>query len=280
MWLLLSFSSLFWFALAVRPGASKSRRILAGTVALLVPFAGPLIAALVRRARGGGVVMEPPKKPARQRMSSADATRLGEVSPALDRLFTSDAGERLEAMVALSGAGDAMAVEVLRWARDHGPSEVVLDCALTLEELELRSEACLVAARAALAARNCYDTALATGEAAAHLVLNGMADPAVAGTLADEAREAYRRALVCDPSRALEVEPKLAQLELAIGRPLAALAILDRVMRRIGGDQPKLARLRDDAAFAARVFDRVVYLPAPLQMPHTLEAHRLHSVPA
>src|SRR5689334_11591898 len=152
MWMFFGLSFAF-FALAVRPGVSRSRRILAGTAALLVPFAGPLIAALVRRARGGGIALEPPKLEGVHRLSAADAARFGEVSPALDRLMTGDPGERLEAMVALSSAGDAVAVSVLRWARDHGPSEVVLDCALTLEELELRGERTLVAARDALAAR-------------------------------------------------------------------------------------------------------------------------------
>ncbi len=280
MWMFLAFSSVFWFALAVRPGVSRSRRIFAGAAALLVPFAGPIIAAMVRRTRGGGIAVEPPKPETGTRISAADAARLGEVSPALDRLFAPDAGERLEAMVTLSSAADAGAISILKWARDHGPSEVVLDCALTLEELELRGEAAVVAARDALAARGCYETSIALADAAAHLVIDGIADPAVAASLADEARAAYRQALVCDPSKVLEVEPKLAQLELAADRPHTALTILDRVMCRIGGDQPKLAKLRDDAAFAARVFDRVVYLPAGLQMPAELEAHRLHSVPA
>lgn len=273
--------SLMFFALAIRPGVSKSRRVFAGTAALLVPFAGPLIAFMVRRVRGGGIALEPPKPVGVHRLSIEDAARMGEVSPSLDRLLTGQPSERLEAMVALSSSGDATAVSVLRWVREHGPtSEIVLDCALTLEELELRGEGRLVAARDALAARDCYDHALAVGDAAAHLVQTGICEPGATIALADEARDAYRRALACDPSRVLEVEPKLAALELAAERPHTALAILDRVMRRIGGDQPKLARLRDDAAFAARLFDRVTFLPAPLHMPAAMEAHRLHSVPA
>jgi hypothetical protein len=126
-------------AVAAFPGVSRSRRILAGALVLLVPVAGPVLALLVRRARGGAIAMEPARAEAPRRMCPGDVRRLGELPPVLDRLLGNDATERLAALVALSSAGDAHAIAVLRWTIEHGPADVVLDAALTLDEIELRS---------------------------------------------------------------------------------------------------------------------------------------------
>jgi len=57
-WLaILALPSLF---LALRPGASPSRRLLACAIGVLVPIAGPFLAVLVRRVRGGTIAPEPP----------------------------------------------------------------------------------------------------------------------------------------------------------------------------------------------------------------------------
>lgn len=125
--------------LAALPGVSRSRRILAGALVLLVPVAGPVLALLVRRSRGGAIAMEPVLPEAPRRMSPTEVRRLGEMPPVLDRLLGSDPTERLAALVALSSAGDAHAIEVLRWTIEHGPADVVLDAALTLDEIEMRS---------------------------------------------------------------------------------------------------------------------------------------------
>lgn len=207
-------------AFAARPGVSPSRRVLACSLVVVVPFAGVLLAMLVRRTRGGTVEAEPEDEPPARRMSADDAVRLAEQPPVVDRLLSGDAGERLAALVALSSAGDADAVAVLRWTVEHGPSEAVLDAALTLEELELRSEARLAAAVAALAAAPRPDASLALGvaHAAEEMVLNRLADGAMVPRLVATARDAYARALAWAPEHATEIEHDLARLALAGGR--------------------------------------------------------------
>src|SRR6188474_3236546 len=64
-------------ALAAFPGVSRSRRVLAGALVLLVPVAGPLLAFMVRRSRGGGIAMEPVRVEPTRRMSPADVRSLG-----------------------------------------------------------------------------------------------------------------------------------------------------------------------------------------------------------
>lgn len=126
-------------AIAALPGVSRSRRILACALVLLVPVAGPLLAFMVRRSRGGAIALEPVRPASPRRLSAADIRRLGEQPPVLERLLCGDPTERLAALVSLSSAGDAQAIAVLRWTIEHGPAYVVLDAALTLDELELRN---------------------------------------------------------------------------------------------------------------------------------------------
>ncbi len=126
-------------AIAALPGVSRSRRILASALVLLVPVAGPLLAYMVRRSRGGAIALEPVVPEAPRRMSAADIRCLGEQPPVLERLLAADPTERLAALVALSSAGDAQSIAVLRWTIEHGPADVTLDAALTLDELELRN---------------------------------------------------------------------------------------------------------------------------------------------
>ncbi len=267
---------------ASRPGVSRSRRALACALVVLVPIAGLLLAMIVRRARGGTVALEPVQEPAPGRLSISDVGRLGEMPPVLDRLLTGDSAERLEALVALSSSGDASAVAVLRWALEHGPSDVVLDAALTLEEIELRGEARMVALRELLGTTKNAELALAVAEASACLVLNRIADPAVAPSLAAEARAHYEQALAWAPERSFEIEEKLAQLEIAAGQPRDALAVLDRMLSRelatpgqqSEDDLGRISRLRDHAAFAAREFDVLSFNPATLVEMDDLSARR------
>jgi hypothetical protein len=124
--------------LAIRPGVSVSRRILAGALVVLIPIAGPVLASMVRNVRGGKLAVEPVRPTPRTRPSTADVQRLGELPPVLERLLARDPAERLAALVYLSSQGDAAAIAVLQWTIEHGPAEIVLEAALTLEEIELR----------------------------------------------------------------------------------------------------------------------------------------------
>ena len=133
--------------LAVRPGVSSSRRALALALVVLIPFAGPLLAWIVRGVRGGVIAPEPTVARKRARAAIGDVRRLGSMPAAVERLLSKDPAERLTALVHLSSAGDANARAVLQWTIERGPTEVVLEAALTLEEIELRH-----AGRAAAAA--------------------------------------------------------------------------------------------------------------------------------
>jgi hypothetical protein len=245
--------------IAARPGASSSRRILAATVSFLVPIVGLGLASLVRRARGGGVAPEPERALVGARgLTPADVRMVGELAPLLDRLMSTDAGERLAALVMLSRSADADAVRMLRWAVEHGSSEVVLDAALTLEELDLRREQRLEAASARFRAEPGFDSAMAAADAAASGVLDGLADPVTVPALAEQARSSYLYALSVDASRASEIEERMARLELAASRPLEALELIRQLGERLGVAAAfGLAPLRDAAAFAARRFDLV-----------------------
>jgi hypothetical protein len=266
LWLaLLAFPS---FLIALRPGVSSSRRLLACTLVVLVPLGGPLLAMLVRRTRGGGIAPETDVDEPQRRLSDVDASRLGDLPSILERLLSGEPTERLSALVGLSSAGDATAVGVLRWTIEHGPPEVVLDAALTLEEIDLRCEARILAACEALAAHETYDRALAAAEASAYPVLHRIADVATAPGLADQARTYYMLAAELEPQRAPELDEKVARLELAAGRPRAALAILNRLVEALEGeDYLRVAPLRDDAAFAARDFSMLSFHPVALALP-------------
>ena len=235
--------------------------MLAGVLLMVVPVAGPLLAWLVARVKGGGL-MRPEEDPRALKYAerTTELRRAGEMPAAIERLMSTDAEERLGALVRLSTAADATAVALLRWAIEHGSREVVLDAALTLEELDLRREKRFEAAREAFEEEPTFERAFAAAEAAAHGVLTGLTDDASVPALASQARALYLLALDLDPEkdqeRALDVEERLARLELAASRPAVALEILTRVSERHGEKaKSRLAQLIEQAAFAARRFD-------------------------
>ena len=236
--------------------------MLAGSLALMVPGVGLPLALLVRHTRGSGTT--PPEElvaVGRQRISVASVERLSHVASVLDRLMSSDATERLAALVAVSSAGGSGAVAMLRWTLDHGTTEVALDAALALEELEFRGEARRAAAQEALAAAPSYASALAVADAAAEAVLDRRGDGPGAAAIADVARAAYEAALAMEPGHDAEIGERLAQLELAAGRPQAALDALGRLAVADEGTARR-TQLRDRAAFAARRFELLQLAPS------------------
>lgn len=234
-----------------RPGVESSRRLLAGAIALLVPLAGPFLGMLVRHGAGRGSQPQGERPHlSRTRASAMSVYRVNRAPPVLDRLMSPDAAERLAALVSLSSVPDPTAIALLRWALDHGPTEVALDAALALEELGVRREARRESTRRALEEAPSFEHALAAADMAAEGAGTPLGDGPGVSVLAAEARAAYRVALHLAPQREAEIQARLATLELAAGRPVVALAHLARL-----GDPTVAAPLRERAAFAARRFD-------------------------
>lgn len=256
--LILSFQSVC-MAVTYRTTRADSRRVLAVALVALLPVAGALLVLLVYRVRGGGVALEVEEPTVATRaLGAADVRRLADLPPLLDRLTSPDAAERLAALITVSNNTGADGINVLRWAVEHGAPEVVLDAALTLEELELRREARLGDTRAALDAAPTYDRAIAAAMAAADGILSGVADAVSVPALADQARASYLVAQSLEPHRSDEIHVHLARLELAAMRPSAAMEFLARVSSDTATMIASGVRqLRDDVAFAARRFDLV-----------------------
>jgi hypothetical protein len=274
MLILLTLIQLAFIPFILGAKITRSRKLLALVLCLVVPLAGPLLAFIVARARGGRVLTLDQLDPGiASRGAFAQMRRSADLSASLEKLMSPVAEERMGALVKLSMAADARAVAQLRWAIEHGTREVVLDSALTLEELGLRSEKGREAALKHLESSPSFTTAFAAAEACAHGVLTGLADDASLPQLANQARELYLQALQLDPLRANEVEEPLARLELAAARPGEALAILERLMGRqdkAGAIGQRLRQLRDQAAFAARRFDLLSFRSLPLHSRVTL----------
>lgn len=248
--------------LLVRPGGTSSKRLLTNVLLLMFPIVGPVLALIVCRTRGGKIELAPEEEAPTTRLTADDVRRLGELPSSLERLLSNDPAERLAALVHLSANGDSSAVAVLRWTIDHGSSEAVLDAALTLEELNLREEARLDAARQRLTEQPTFEHALAAGDAATTGLFNGIVDPALAPSLADEARTCFELALQLQPSGHAEVEERLARLELMAVRPQVALERLSR-LGTVGDAEVavRLEALRDEAAFQTRNFAMLSYRP-------------------
>jgi hypothetical protein len=126
-------------ALALRPGLSGSRRLLATTLCCTVPLGGPLLALLVRAVRGtGAYVHEDDVLPAAPLPTADDVQQLAELPPLIDRLMSADLTERQAAMLQLIEAGGSEATLLLEWVVEHGSPDVVLEAALALDELDQR----------------------------------------------------------------------------------------------------------------------------------------------
>lgn len=240
-----------------------SRRLLTIALTLAIPVAGPVLAVLVTRVRGGGVAVEEPAPvERRRRLGPDDARRVAELPPILERLLSRDPEERLAALVVLSTRGDAGSVAMLRWVVERAGPEAVLDAALTIEEIDLRTEQRLDAAERAARATATLEHVLAAGDAAAAGILSGSTDPAIVPVLAARARDHYRRALAMTTSGRAAIARRLARVELAAGRPHAALELAAAV------DDDDDPELRDHVRFAARRFDALVgYRPYTLSSP-------------
>ena len=250
----------------VAASVSPSKRLLALCFTLLFPGAGIALAWITCRTRGGKVAGAPEDAEQRHRLSSADVRRLGESPASLERLMSSDPSERLAALVVLSSTADANAVALLKWAVEHGPPDAVLDAALCLEDLGLRAEGEVRAARDAFEEEPTFATAIGAGDTAARAIFRGLIDGPLVGTMVDDARQAYEYALALRPTEDRVIHERLARLSMAATNPKDALERLARLSQRHEGSTT-LQMLRDEAAFAARDFNALSYRPyAPARL--------------
>lgn len=251
LFLLLLFHGAACLAVGAAPRLSMSRRVLGTAFVLTVPVAGPILAAVSSLARNRGSFeadMDAGLEVEEHRLGARDVRRLSDRIPAVD-LLADDGERRREALAELARAGDAAAITALRFSVEHGESDMVLEAAMTLDELVRGLDERRAELRRRVAANPTYENALAAGDAPADAVHAGLADAALHPSLAAEARSFYAFAASRDPDRAPEVRRRLARLELAVRRPNQALAALE-------GDEHEEAReLRAEAALAARRFD-------------------------
>lgn len=236
--------------------ASPSRRALVVALAFGIPLAGPLLALLAARIRGGRPSRKPPPREEERprRIGPDEALSMGALPPILERLLASDPAERLSALVVLSQRADTAAVTLLRWTIEYGSAEAVLDAALTLDELDLRWERRLEETERAVRAEPTYEHALEAADTAAAGILTGLADPAIAPDLAVQARKHYRLAAKLAPERPPEIDLHLAELELAMANPQHALELAERVRATMAPEDvpDELLDLAEKARFAAR----------------------------
>jgi hypothetical protein len=236
--------------------ASSSRRALVVALAFGIPLAGPILALLAARIRGGRPMAKPPKREEERpvRIGPDEASSMGALPPILERLLASDPAERLSALVVLSQRADSDAVMLLRWTIEHGSPEAVLDAALTLDELDLRWQQRLEETEKAVREEPSLENAVAAADTNAFGIITGLADPAIAPELASQARKFYRLAAKLGSERPPEVDERFAELELTMGNPQHALELTERLRASFPDREipEEVIALSNQARFAAR----------------------------
>jgi hypothetical protein len=234
------------------------RRALAVALGIVVPVLGPFAAALatIIAGRGGADLLHDPHAiPAR--LDGAEiARRLTCSMPVCEALSSSDTAARRQALSKLRSRGAAEDIAILRWARSQRTGDAAVEVALAFEEISSRFEQQATAARAAALASPSY-----ASYSAAFLILtagisNGVVDGQLVARLAAESARHHEAAVALDPIRGRELLVARGRLELALHRPGAALDLLSDPELDLS-ENPELAALHREAAYAARRFDLV-----------------------
>jgi hypothetical protein len=242
---------------AVRSRLTVSERQLGAAFVFGLPLVGAALAALAVLTVGeGDLLASPADEPMLADGPRADELRrMGEALPCCEALLAGQAEERRAIIATLTRRADADAVAILRWALGAPDPDLAVEAALALEEMAASFEADLAASRKALAAARdgqVVDAALAAGELITDAIDAGIADPALVGTLAHEARGYYERASAGGAARLVAVTNGRARLELAVLRPDTALACIDDALGKVGPeDRPALAAMREEAVLAS-----------------------------
>jgi hypothetical protein len=232
-----------------------SRRLLAAAMTVTLPVLGAAMAVLVvtMRGRGGDELLTRHEPGRRPESGVVVARRITGGVPGCESLMA-DIDTRRTALAALQRDPDARAIALLRWSMMQADPDLAIEAALALEDLSARcarrsADACAEADR-----QPSRERALAAADEIAAPIHNGLAEPALARSLAALARHYYDRAVSLDEARDGELVWARASLELAVLRPDAALALLEPALI-VHPDDDRLLALYRDAAHAARRFE-------------------------
>jgi hypothetical protein len=227
-------------------------------VAVLVPVIGPIASLYIDRERGRGgaeLLGDSIGLTSKQLSGSEIAQRLVGALPPCEALVSGDADVRRATITQLSWRARSEDIAILRWARNQRDTDVAIEAALALSEVEQRFEHSLREARAAVAAQPSFSSHAALVSAICSGVITGIVDPPLISKLAFDARKHFLAANVADPDAARELVIPYVRLELAARRPDLALALTKRALAR--STDPVLVQLYTEAAYAARRFDLV-----------------------
>ncbi len=242
---------------AVRSGLTTSERQLGAAFVFGLPVVGAPLAALAVLTVGQSELLDrPDDDPVLGDGPRADELRrMGEALPCCEALLSGQADERRAIIATLTRRADADAVALLRWALGAPDPELAVDAALALEEMAASFEVDLANCRKELAAApdgKAPDAALAAGELITDAIDAGVADPALVGTLAHEARGYFERAGDGSSARLVAIANGRVSLELAVLRPDTALACIDEALGQVApADRPALEAMREEAVLAA-----------------------------
>jgi hypothetical protein len=236
---------------------SSSRMLLGLASVIALPGIGIPVALLAVGTRGRGAIDgfgQPPGQSERRTLNAAEALQLAEVLPVVDRLMMGDAEERSAALAGLAHLADADSIALLRWTMSRDDADLVLEATLTLSELTKRHEQRREEARMIADLEPSYDTAIAAADVHAEAIHTELVDSALVPKLAEHARRYYDMALAYAPYREREVAVRRAYLELAVGNPHGAQALVEHICAHVPMS-PELAELHATAAFRARRLD-------------------------
>jgi hypothetical protein len=181
-----------------------------------------------------------------------DVFRLTEALSCCEALLSSDVEQRRAILSALNHRGDANAIRILRWALGASDTDLAVEAALALEDVNAAFEARLGACREELASNPSFAAALAVGETFLRGIESGIVDAPLVPLLAQESRAAYERAGALDPARYDVAAASRAELELLLLRPDNAIECIDHALPTASpGMRDELLALRQEAVLAS-----------------------------
>lgn len=260
--------------LLLRRAFPNSQRSLALALTLSLPLVGALVAAVALGTRGRSEIgqADPDDAEAPAHEDNDDVSRLASALSCCEALLSAEVDQRRAILAALNRRGDAEAVRILRWALGASDTDLAVEAALALEDVNAAFEARLATCRDELANNPSFSAALAVAETVADAVESGIVDAPLIPSLAQEARAAYERAGALDPARFDVAAASRARLELVLMRPENALECIDRAMPTVSAAmRDELMALRHEAVLASHTL--------PWEGPSALKTYRPPPLP-